>query len=235
MMLEMKHILRMLLVCAGLALVAKPTQAQTVYEIRIDSVIAFPDTIVNGDSATFYMSISLQNTPLLYQGNIYLELEYGDSLHQVDNVLTSNAFLSPNFPTSIQAVHRFSTDDDLSIGDNVVVVWPRIGDGTDPPQVVVNPYETVVTLIEPNGIKEHSQRKVKPLFHPNPANNTIRFVQDETTGIKLFTVTDAMGRQVLRSNPTAQLDVSELINGIYTLAIYFEDGTVRSNRLVISH
>lgn len=234
-MLEMKHILRTLLLCVGLILVMKPSKAQSTYELHIDSIIAFPDTVENGETVSFYMMISLQNTPLLYQGNIFLELEYGDSMYPVDTVESAMAFLSPNFPNAIHATHRFTTENDLNIGDNVVVVWPRIGNGTTPEQVVVNPYETVVTVVEPNGIDDHLNQSRKPFFYPNPTNSTVNFVQRQMQEIKLIEVHDAFGRSVLRSAPVSQLDVSQLPVGIYLISLIADDSTVRSERLVIFH
>ena len=234
MMFDMKRILY-ILICASFALVVKPVQAQTTYEIQIDSIIAFPDTVENGATVSFYMVLSLQNTPLLYQGNIYLELEYGNSLYPVDSVESSMAFLSPNFPNQINATHRFSTDNELSIGDNVVVVWPRIGNGTDPLQVVLNPYETIITLIEPNGIDEQASKNHSTIFYPNPANSTINFVQNQLQEINAVEVHDAFGRIVLRSAPTSQLNVSELPVGIYMVSLISDNRRVRSERLVIFH
>ncbi|MCF8459527.1 MAG: T9SS type A sorting domain-containing protein [Flavobacteriales bacterium] len=230
----MKRTIRLILACAGLAVLAKPTQAQTVYELQIDSIIAFPDTVENGATVSFYMMVSIQNTPLLYQGNIFLELEYGNSFYAVDSVESAMAFLSPNYPNTIHATHRFTTENDLSIGDNVVVVWPRIGNGTNPPQVVLNPYETIVTLVEPNGI-QHSGKNQRPFFYPNPANSTIGFEQDQFHEISFIEVHDAFGRMVLRSEPTVQVDVSNLPVGVYLISTISDNQMARSERLVIFH
>jgi len=235
MMLEMKQSIKLILACAAFAFWAKPTQAQTIYELQIDSIIAFPDTVENGATVSFYMMVSLQNTPLLYQGNIFLELEYGNVFYPVDSVESAIAFLSPNFPNQINATHRFTTDNDLSIGDNVVVVWPRIGNGTDPIQVVLNPFETIITLVEPNGISEHTGKNQKPLFYPNPANSTIDFVLNQLQEINSIEVHDAFGKMVLSSAHTSQLDVSQLPVGIYMLSLISDNQRVRSERLVIFH
>ncbi len=235
MMLEMKQTIKLILACAGFAFWANPTQAQTVYELQIDSIIAFPDTVENGATVSFYMMISIQNTPLLYQGNIFLELEYGNGFYAVDSVESAMAFLSPNYPNTIHATHRFTTDNDLNIGDNVVVVWPRIGNGTNPPQVVLNPYETIVTLVEPNGINEHAGKNQKPFFYPNPANSIIGFVQDQLQEIDSIEVHDAFGRMVLRSKPTSQVAISQLPVGVYLVSMISDSQRVRSERLVIFH
>lgn len=228
----MKHFLKSLMMSVAMIWFTAQTQAQVTYELQIDSIVAFPDTVENGTTVSFYMMISVQNTPLLYQGNIFLELEYGGNLYPVDTVESAMAFLSPNYPNAIQATHRFSTDNDLSIGDNVVVVWPRIGNGTEPLQVVINPYSTVITLIEPNGIDERQRTLDKPIFFPNPTNSFIRFIPElELESVQIF---DAQGRMTIQSNSTSTLDISALPEGIYLVQLETSEGKLYSERLVIS-
>jgi hypothetical protein len=232
MMLDMKHLLRILLVVIGSGLVSRPACAQTPYVLFIDSVVGLPDTVINGQEVTFFLTISL-NSPLFYQGNVFVELEYGGSLHAVDSSMSANSFLGPNAPNTVQASHRFSTDDDLNIGDNVVVVWPRIGDGTNPPQEVPDPYETIITLIEPSGVGEN-QRKKTPLFHPNPASNTIQVVNDLINSNFSTKVFDAQGRIVISSVNSTRIDVSALPIGVYLIQVQSNVGALLSDRLLIS-
>lgn len=229
----MKHILKMLLVCLAIVLSISTTKAQTTFVMEIDSVVALPDTIVDGNTVTFYMMVSQTGTPLFYQGNIYVEFEYGGNFYPADSTV-SQGFINPNAPNQLQITHRFSSDDDLSIGDNVVVVWPRIGDGNDPTQVVVNPYETIVTLIEPNGIDQNPTDQLR-FFYPNPATSVVRFENETLNKIQSISIFDTLGKCVLRSGRQSLLDISLLPNGIYLLRAQGNDGSVLTERLVVTH
>lgn len=233
MILDMKSFIRIL----GLIFISMLSQnqlkAQVTYEIQIDSLVGLPDTITDGETVTFFMQISL-NSPLIYQGNIFLELEYGGNFYQIDTTLSQN-FINPNFPSQLQATHIFSTDDDLSIGDNVVVVWPRIGDGTNPPQTVVNPYSTTITLREPNGIGEVGpQRIVKSFIQPNPAVTNIEFRVGSEMRISQSVLYDLTGKILVESTRENRLDVSRLPAGVYFVDVLTEEGNVYSDKLLIT-
>ena len=159
----MKNILRSVLILVSVCWWGNKAEAQVTYELTIDSLVGIPDTIVDGQQVTFYMIVSM-NSPLFYQGNIFVELEYDGGFYPVDTATAANASLSPNSPNTIQATHIFSTNDDLSIGDNVVVVWPRIGDGVTPQQEVTNPLTVYIHMVEPNGIIEQPTVEFWSLF-----------------------------------------------------------------------
>lgn len=209
------------------------SRAQT-YELVIDSVVGFPDTVVDGQEINFWVIVS-SNSNLFYQGNIYVELEYAGVFNAVDSSSVSNTALGPNLPTTIQASHRLSTDDGLSIGDNVVVVWPRIGDGQDPPQSVLNPYSKTVTIVEPAGIFTPEPTRAKRSFlAPNPASSLVRFAVKNSEVIVEAHVYDALGKLVLQSNNTNSINIGELHNGIYLVQIFLNDGQSFYDRLLIT-
>ncbi len=228
----MKHLIRILSLITGLAATFGSASAQTPYILQIDSIVGLPDTIVDGDEITFFMTVSM-TSPLFYQGDVFVELEYGGSLHAVDTSMAVNNFLGPNVPNTVQASHRLSTDDDLNIGDNVVVVWPRIGDGTSPPQEVSNPYETIITIIEPSGIDENTPKRT-PMFHPNPANNTIQLASYLIGSSITISVFDMQGRSVISNVNSDRMDVSQIPVGVYLIQIDGNDGTRHTDRLFIS-
>ena len=228
----MGHLVRIFSLILGLGSVCGPAYSQTPYILQIDSIVGLPDTLVDGQEVTFFMTVSM-NSPLFYQGDVFVELEYGGSFHAVDSSASVNAFLGPNAPNTVQAMHRLSTDDDLNIGDNVVVVWPRIGDGTSPPQEVLNPYEAVITLIEPSGIVETPGKRT-PLFHPNPAGNTIHLASDLVSSSFRISIFDMQGRSVISTVRSASLDVSEIPIGVYLIQIENSNGTRHTDRLFIS-
>jgi len=231
-MLEMKRILKSIAFAAMAFLVSYQAQSQT-YELQIDSIVGIPDTIQNGQEVTFFLIVSM-NTPLFYQGDIFVELEYNGGFYPVDSTNVANASLSPSSPNTIQARHIFTTDNDLNIGDNVVVVWPRIGDGVNPSQVVNNPETVTINLVEPTGIDENNLPTQRSMFYPNPAQTTIHLSDQllfETNEITLF---DAFGRIVKKTNPTSKIDVSDLPRGVYFVRAEMRNGSLFSDKLVIS-
>ena len=231
MMLEMKRILKPIAFAAMAFLVSYQAQSQS-YQLQIDSLVGIPDTVFNGQEITFYMVVSM-NSPLFYQGEIFVELEYNGGFYPVDTTIVANASLSPNAPNTIQAMHRLSTDDDLNIGDNVVVVWPRIGDGVSPPQEVVNPETVIITLIEPTSIDENNLPSQRRIVYPNPAQTTIHFMDEFLLETNEITIHDAFGRIVKKTSATSQIDVSDLPRGLYFVRAEMRSGNLFSDKLII--
>lgn len=229
----MKRILKSIVFAALVCLSAHEAKAQS-YQLQIDSIVGIPDTVFNGQEITFYMIVSV-NSPLFYQGDIFVELEYNGGFYPVDTTIVANASLSPNAPNTLQAMHRLSTDDDLNIGDNVVVVWPRIGDGVSPPQEVVNPETVIITVVEPNGINSpESTRIFESFVSPNPAITNVQFNFKRSETIIQSTLFDVAGRVVLTSDTQTNLDISHLPRGVYFVDVLTEKGNVYSDKLLIS-
>ena len=231
-MLEMKRILKSIAFAAMAFLVSYQAHSQT-YELQIDSVVGIPDTIQNGQEVTFFLIVSM-NSPLFYQGDIFVELEYNGGFYPVDSTNVANASLSPSSPNTIQARHIFTTDNDLNIGDNVVVVWPRIGDGFNPPQTVVNPETVIITLIEPTSIDENNLPSQRRIVYPNPAQTTIHFMDEFLLETNEITIHDAFGRIVKKTSATSQIDVSDLPRGLYFVRAEMRSGNLFSDKLIIS-
>ncbi len=230
----MKLILKSLVLACVCCLVSNQLSAQVTYELQIDSIVGLPDTIEDGQEVTFFMIVSM-NSALFYQGDIFVELEYGGQFYRVDTAISVNGFLGPNSPNTIQAHHRFSTDDDLNIGDNVVVVWPRIGDGTSPSQEVINPHTQIINLVEPNGISPQPIARIRESFvSPNPAITGIQYNLNHTVTVLESILLDVSGRIVMRSNASTQIDISSLPAGVYFVEVITEKGDVYSDKLLIS-
>ncbi|MFM1874963.1 MAG: Secretion system C-terminal sorting domain [Bacteroidota bacterium] len=225
----LKYLLALYVGFAGLA----DLRAQN-YELEIDSLMGIPDTVYDGQTITFEVIVSM-NTPLFYQGDVFVELEYGGNFYPVDSSVVANSFLSPNSPNTIQALHRFSTENDLQIGDNVVVVWPRIGDGFTPPQTVINPLTITVTLAEPAGMKPlPGQRVFKPFIRPNPAISNIQFYLEGNTNVKQTVLYALTGKILARVGSDTQMDISHLSAGVYFVDVTTQEGTVYSDKLLIT-
>ena len=87
-MLEMKRILKSIVFVACACLASLQVQSQS-YQLQIDSIVGIPDTVYNGQEVTFYMIVSV-NSPLFYQGDFFVELEYGSQFYQVDTTQSAN-------------------------------------------------------------------------------------------------------------------------------------------------
>lgn len=229
---EMKRTLALLLTVTGL-MTSIHARAQVSYTLNVDSIVGLPDTIVNGSTETFFLTIS-SSSPLFYQGEFFVELEYGGNFYPTDSTTSANAFIGPNAPNTLQVQHRFSTDDDLSIGDNVVVVWPRIGNGNDPEQEVPEPYTKEITLIEPNSIFEQGQERSLGIY-PNPASTYIHFRLPAGVQIASTRLLDLTGREISHSTaPDERLRVADLPRGTYFLYLITSDGSAYSDVLILS-
>lgn len=208
----MKRKLQIILFFLSVCLLSLQGKAQT-YEIQIDSIVGIPDTVYNGQEVTFFMMISM-NSPLFYQGDFFVELEYGGQFYVADTTLASNAFIGSNAPNTIQATFVFGTQNNLSIGDNVVVVWPRIGDGVSPAQTVVNPQTVDVVVVEPTSVIDQRQQSA-PLLYPNPAHDWIYFTNAD--GWKNIEVRNAFGEVVVATFSAKRMHVANLPAGVYFL------------------
>lgn len=70
-------------------------------------------------------------------------------------------------------------------------------------------------------------------FHPNPASDVIRLDLGDINGRVECSIMDAMGRVVMSNVITSNtLDVSELVNGLYTLTLRSAEG-VRQARMLV--
>lgn len=231
---EMKSIVKMLVLALGCGFCTNHVQAQVTYELAIDSIVGLPDTIEDGEEVTFFMIVSM-NSALFYQGDVFVELEYNSAFYQVDTAIAVNGFLGPNSPNTVQVHHRFSTEDDLQVGDNVVVVWPRIGDGITPQQEVVNPYTQIIRIVEPNGIRTNPVSRINQSFvSPNPAISSVSYNLGHTVKVKSSTLFDLTGRIILRSDHSLDLNISSVPEGIYIVEVITEKGNVYLDKLLIS-
>lgn len=113
----------LLAVCVWL--MPNQSSAQITYELEIDSIAALPDSIEDGMEVTFFVTVSM-NTPLFYQGNIYVELEYAGNFFEADSSISANGFLGPNSPTTIQATQAAELSEEyakLGFSTEEIMLW----------------------------------------------------------------------------------------------------------------
>jgi hypothetical protein len=208
------------------------------YFLSVDSVVGIPDTIVNGQVVSFTMFLTNQST-LVFQGGVDVILEFpgtSDSLI-ADSAALGNGFLAPQSQTQVFVTHQFTTEGNnaMVIGDNVVVVWPKIAAGpAEPAQEVTKFFTTSFYLMEPLSIWDKGKIAVKPLMmFPNPAQDEVRLALPVHEELAHAEVTDALGRLVLAAGRQELLNTRMLPAGLYTVTVQCSSGAVYRGRLLV--
>jgi hypothetical protein len=166
-------------VALALLLGSPITKAQQTYFLNVDSIIGIPDTVYDGSTVTFTMVFSNVSN-LGFQGDVETWLQVqgtADSTQADSTVWSGNNFMQAQSQTQVTVTHLFSSQDNsLAIGDNVVVVWPRIVSGqTYPPQEVTERGMVDFYLAEPLGTGPDKDQSIGRLgLYPNPAQGSVR-------------------------------------------------------------
>jgi hypothetical protein len=215
------------------------SSAQT-YTLSVDSVIGIPDTIYDGQTIAFTMVFSNQST-LGFQGDVETVLYFPsaqDTITADSSVMNAN-FVAAQAQESVFASHFFTSDNNnLAIGDNVVVVWPRITFGpTGPPQEVLNPKTINFYLAPPLSAPTiDASKSFKLSLFPNPGQGEVRLALPKSESLKSFVVIDLSGRTVLSNDSGAALvNVDELPAGIYTVSAISTSGRPFTGRLIVGN
>lgn len=201
------------------------TLAQT-YQIGIDSLFGLPDTIVDGQEYTFFAVIR-NHTPLAYQGDINIGFTYngGDSLLADSTSFAALPFLVNDGTLNVTVKHTFNTGgpSTLSIGINVVVVWPRLGTGNVPPQEIVNQYEQTLFIVEPNSIRKPDPDQFR--VYPNPSAGVFELNGNYEKRIEQVRLIGLSGRTLQTWNSTgSSYEVQDGLKGNFILEVMYEDG-----------
>jgi hypothetical protein len=215
--------------------------AQIPYELGIDSIAALPDTIIDGEEYTFFVEMT-NASPLAFQGDsgsVKLMFLYnGTDTVEADFTILQSPFVgSAGNATLLEVHHRFSSGggSSLSIGINVVVVWPRINDGIDPPQDVVQPpYSRNIFILEPNSIAERVSFGGFTAF-PNPTTGMFNLNIEDQKRVEQVNLLDLSGRilQSWKSISSGTYEVESGLNGNYLLEVRFEDGQQGHQLLIL--
>jgi hypothetical protein len=215
------------------------SSAQT-YTLSVDSVIGIPDTIYDGQTISFTMVFSnLSN--LGFQGQVETVLYFPNAQDTITADVTSwpNSFVQAQSQTQVAVSHFFtSNDNNLAIGDNVVVVWPRIASGpTFPPQEVINEKTISFYLAPPLSVPSINRSEVQRLgLFPNPAQGEVRLVMPHGEEVRSFRVTDLSGRTVLANERSeVRLNADALPAGIYTVTAISGSGQPYFGRLMVGN
>lgn len=225
----------------GLLCLPQETKAQIPYVLGIDSIAALPDTIIDGEEYTFFVEMT-NASPLAFQGDsgsVKLMLLYnGTDTIEADSTILQSPFVGSAGNASLLEVHhRFSSGGGttLSIGINVVVVWPRINDGIDPLQEIVQPpYSRNIFILEPNSIPERRSLDGFSAF-PNPSAGIFNLNIEDQKRVEQVNLLDLSGRvlQSWNGQQTSKYEIEGGLNGNYLLEVRFEDGQQGHQLLIL--
>lgn len=233
------HILLSAFVALALLLGSPIAKAQQTYFLNVDSIIGIPDTVYDGSTVTFTMVFSNVSN-LGFQGDVETWLQVqgtADSTQADSTVWSGNNFMQAQSQTQVTVTHLFSSQDNsLAIGDNVVVVWPRIVSGqTYPPQEVTERGIVDFYLAEPLGTGPDKNQSIGRLgLYPNPAQGSVRLSLPGNETVTNVRITDMMGRTVLETaQVSASLVIEGLPKGIYTVHATTAMGVPYAARMVV--
>lgn len=199
--------------------------------------IQFPDTLSLGD--TVYYSCWVVNTgDDVLAENILLNAAGYNQAQGLINTRTIGG-QGPNFifpGDSIQFspnfLYEIVTPQNYQIGDNIVVIWPKVT--TPVNQSTQYEYKNVYV----NGqsiISSTFEVKDKISFYPQPANEMVALATNKN--LKSIQFYDLLGRELLFNETLNQnqINVSSISSGMYVATLIFEDGTSVQERLQIQH
>ncbi len=213
-------------------------KAQQTYFLNVDSIIGIPDTIYDGSTVTFSMVFSNVSN-LGFQGSVdtWIQVQGTADSIQADSTTWDNAFIQAQSQTMVSVTHLFTSDgNNLSIGDNVVVVWPRISSGpVFPPQEVINKGTASFFLAEPLGINPVNDSKKETLrLFPNPSSSLIELRLPTNETLQSVQITDVTGRIVLEAQDASVLVSTALLPiGFYTVHATTSAGSKYCSRLLV--
>ena len=197
--------------------------------------INIPDTVTMGD--TIWFSCWVVNTGgTVITDNILIEAGRYDQTQGLTNVRTIGA-QGPNIISqgdSIEFVPGFLyevvTQQHYLIGDNIVVIWPKVGSPVT--QTTQHVYQDLFVIGSSTSVALEINNKLQ--FYPQPANNQISF--ESNKNIVQVQIFDLLGKELnAYSLDNNVLNTANIESGMYLINAQFEDGTSLQNKLQIQH
>ncbi len=214
------------------------SKAQNTYFLNVDTVLGFPDTIYDGQTISFTMLFTNQSA-LGFQGNIETVLSFPvpQTTITADSSVMNANFVASQAQETVIVTHFFTSNDDhLAIGDNVVVVWPRITFGpTVPPQEALNPKIVTFYLAPPLSAPAQFREGSESLgLYPNPTEGDVRWKVPAGERVVQVVMTDISGRQViLTPKSECTLSTQDVPSGLYSITALCASGKVYRGRLMV--
>lgn len=198
--------------------------------------VQLPDTVTMGDTIYVNCWIVNQGGDVL-AGQILVKAALQDTSGSLTNIRTVGGqgpvFIYPG--DSIQFIQNFLyevvTNQNYNVGDNIVVIWPRLSN----PISQTNEYVYNNVFVKQNSTSVQSlptEYSDEIIIYPNPVNSTINFDKNiKIDNLKIFSIE---GKLILEINISEkQFDVSKINEGNYIFQLFFKGNLIETKKVII--
>ena len=239
----MKRNIILILVTLSLANLKSPNsfaQQAQLYIDQVDSLNAFlpNDTVFEGGSP-YNFNIRVRNfdpNPSAPNASLKIYLRNTDStaLTQPEQLLDSSIFiasLSGNDTINVPINGYNFTQATYRAGNNIVVVWPRLGSN------VATTYDSLqldtIYFVLLSSVNMISAQNDPALFFPNPVISEIIINKNDKKSIEYVRILNDIGQEILhRRTFENHLDVRFLSEGFYFIEIKERNGTISRRKFL---
>ncbi len=198
--------------------------------------VQLPDTTTMGDTIYVNCWIVNQGNDVL-SGQILVKAALQDTSGSLTNIRTVGGqgpvFIYPG--DSIQFIQNFLyevvTNQNYNVGDNIVVIWPRLSNPISQTNEYV--YNNVFVKQNSTSIQNLStEYSDEIIIYPNPVNSTINFDKNiKIDNLKIFSIE---GKLILEINISEkQFDVSKINEGNYIFQLFFQGNLIETKKVII--
>ncbi len=228
--------LKRLLLFLSLIYIGTSSRAQFLPTLKITSITSngvfnFPDTIYGGTSYTYSIVVQntdLQNTYTNSPSTIFSIKMQTDTLPELVLFSDSAQFTISPGDTVIFTVSDSFPSPSFKLGNNVVVVWPSVSNGTQP--FIVDSTFFNVYYIGLSGIHDFDIAPIS--IYPNPFSDYLKVDFNEEESPRLF-IYDATGKLVYNNcSRTEMYDLSFLKSGMYLIEVRKKNTTVARRKMI---
>lgn len=196
--------------------------------------ISLPDTIVMGDTICYNLWVVNDGNTVItdyiaLKAARFCQVQGLVSQREIAHINPGALFPGDSIKLPSGLFYEVVQQQNYLIGDNIVVIWPRVE--IFGPQV--NEHVTVEIYVENNsminGIKDAVESKEKFFYF---SDNTIQFVNEfEVLEVTLYNI---LGSEVYKlSSPLKEINLQSMPIGAYFMLARFADGTVKQEKIIV--
>lgn len=219
------------IICIGTSVRAQFLPTLKVTSIAANGVFNFPDTIYGGTFYTYSIVVQntdLQNTYTNSPSTIFSIKMQTDTLPELVLFSDSSQFTISPGDTAIFTVADSFPSPSFKLGNNVVVVWPSVTNGTQP--FIVDSTFFNVYYIGLSGIHDFDIAPIS--IYPNPFSDYLKVDFNEEESPQLF-IYDVAGKLVYSNGGRSKMyDLSFLKSGAYLLEVRKKNAIVAHRMLI---
>jgi len=199
--------------------------------------ISIPDTVAMGDSIWFSCWVVNNGEDVLAENILLKAARYDANLGFVNSRTIGGQgpnFIFPN--DSIQFVPGFLfevvTTQNYLIGDNIVVIWPKLAVPPSISQTNQNAYSNLHVLSNSSVTFISEKTGKAQYFYPQPANDKLYFYSPELiTSVKIFNILGKEMRPFILSE--SSIAIPNLPQGLYLVKIQTKNEGEKVQKLII--